>query len=111
MNGISKILGSPAWTGHQLNMGTLLSLNFFSGRHKIFIRKICVGPEKNGVYEVYFVRRSEKIIDGFQFHEVDAASIRLDEIVEMLPKPSSVSETKRLCEVFMFGAELTPYGL
>ena len=114
IDGISEISGSPAQTGHQLNIRDFAVIEVFSaeGRHKNFIGKICEGPDKDGDHEINFVRRSEKIKDGFQFHEqVDAASIRLDDIVKMLPKPSSVAATKRLCGVLKFGADLASYGL
>ena len=111
IDGISEIPGSPAQTGHQLNIGDFAVIKVFSaeGRHKNFIGKICVGPDEDGDYKVNFMRRSEKIRDGFQFLEVDAASIRLDDIVKMLPKPSSVAATKRLCAVLKFGTDLASY--
>ena len=71
-----------------------------------------MGPDEDGDNEVNFMRRSEKIRDSFQFpEEVDAAFIRQDDIVKMLPKPSSVAATKRLCGVLKFGADLASYGL
>ena len=114
VDGISEIPGSPAQTGDQLNIGNFAVIKVFSaeGRHKNFIGKICVGPNEDGDCEVNFMGRSEKIRDGFQFpEEVDAASIRLDDIVKMLPKPSSVAATKRLCGVLKFGADLASCGL
>ena len=55
--------------------------------------------------------KNQKIRDGFQFpEEVDAASIGLDDIVKMLPKPSSVATTKRLSGVLKFGIDLATYG-
>ena len=70
-----------------------------------------MGLDEDGDYEVNFMRRSE-IRDGFQFpEEVDAASIRLNDIVKMLPKLSSETATKRLCGVLKFGADLASYGL
>ena len=58
------------------------------------------------------MRQSEEIRDGFQFpEEADATSIRLDDILKMLPKPSSVAATKRLCGVLKFGADLASYEL
>ena len=71
-----------------------------------------MGPDEDGDYQINFMRRSEKIRDSFQFpKEVDAASIRLDDIAKMLPKTSSVAATKRLCGVLKFEADLASYGL
>ena len=58
IDGISKIPGTPAQTGHQLNIGDFAVIKVFSaeGRHKNFIRRICVGPDKDGDYEINFMR-------------------------------------------------------
>ena len=114
IEGISEIPGSLAQIGHQLNVEDFAVINVFSaeGRHKNSIGKIFVGSDEDCDHEVNFMRRSKKIRDGFQFpEEVDATSIKLNDIVEMLPKPSSVTATKRLCGVLKFGAHLAPYGL
>ena len=81
------------------------------GKHKKFIAKICNGPDEDGDYEVNFMKQSEKIKHGFQFPEkVDIASVQLNDIVKLLPKPTSVATTKRLRGVFKFACDLSFYA-
>ena len=82
------------------------------GKHKNFIGKICNGPDEDGDYEINFMKLSEKIKHGFQFPEkVDIACGQLNDIVKLLPKPTSVATTKRLCGVFKFACDLSFYAL
>ena len=114
MSGISKIPCNPTPTQHQLEIGDFAIIKVYSaeGKYRNFIGKICDGPDEDGDYEVNFMRQSQKIRDGFQFpEEIDAASISLQDIIQVLPQPSSVAATKRLCGIFKFGADLSPYGL
>ena len=57
------------------------------------------------------MKQSEKIKHGFQFPEkVDIASVQLNDIVKLLPKPTSVATTKRLRGVFKFACDLSFYA-
>ena len=114
MSGICEIPDSPASTKHKLKIGDYAVMKVFSaeGKHRNFIGKVCDGPDEDGDYEVNFMRQSKRIRGGFQFpEEMDAASVALDDIVQVLPKPFSVATTKRLCGIFKFRADLTIYGL
>ena len=58
------------------------------------------------------MKQSERIKNGFQFPEkVDIASVQLNDVVKLLPKPTSVATTKQLCGVFKFAYGLSFYEL
>ena len=98
----------------RIKIGDFAVVKVFSaeGKHKNFIGKICNGPDEDGDYEINFMKQSEKIKHGFQFPEkVDIASVQLNDIVKLLPKPTSVATTKRLCGVFKFACDLSFYAL
>jgi len=95
VSGMSENPGSPTAAANNLKIGDFAVIKVFSAEGKStyrnFIGKICAGPDEDGEYEVNFMRRSEKIRNGFQFPEdEDAASVTLDDIVQMLPKPYSI---------------------
>ena len=76
--------------------------------HTNFIEKISDGPDDNNDFEVSFTKQSEKIKDGFQLPEDEAAgSVALNDIVKILPKPVSVATMKRLSRIFKLKAGTT----
>ena len=80
--------------------------------YKNFVGQILDGPDEDGDYEVRFLRRSQKMNDGFVFPDItDAASIKADDVVRMLPKPSAVAATKRLRGIIGLSVNLEPYGI
>ena len=93
-----------------IKIGEFALVKVFSAeeKHKNFIGKISNGPDEDGDYEVNFMKQSEKIKHGFQLPEkVDIASVLLNDIVKLLPKPTSVATTKRLCGVFKFACDFS----
>ena len=116
MSGLCEISESPEPIKSKLKVGDFAIIKVFSADTKIFHRnfigKICDGPDDDDDFEVTFMKRSEKIKDGFKFPEdKDAASVALKDIVRVLPKPFSVATTKRLSGIFKFKADLAHYGV
>ena len=110
-----EIQGSPLSTTHQPKIVDFAVIKVFSeeGKYKHFIAKVCDKPNKDGDYEVNFLSQSQKIRYGFQYSRrgMDPATVRLDDIVHILPKSYSVAATTRFCEVFKFEADLILYCL
>ena len=66
---------------------------------KNYIAKIIDGPDSDDDYEVHFMRRCEKIKNGFVLSEEDRASVNSADIVNHIQKPDSAASTKRLSNV------------
>ena len=99
---------------YNLEVGDFVVVKVYSldDNCKNFIAHILDGPDEDRDFEVKFMTRSQKIKNAFQFPEIDdLASIRLTDIVGILPKPSSVAGTKRLAGVFKFDVNMCAYGV
>ena len=84
------------------------NVHTIGGKTKKFVGKLLSGPDEKEDYEISFLQRSNKIKNGFVFPEQeDLASISKQDIDKILPPPRPVDQTKRLCGVFTFVANLT----
>ena len=66
---ISATTSSRGSVECRIKIGDFVVVKIFSaeGKHKNFIKKICNGPDKDGDYEVNFLKLPEKIKHGFSF--------------------------------------------
>ena len=86
---------------------------FSQGKNwKNFVAQVVAGPDKDGDFDVKFMKRSCNIKYGFIFPEVeDWASIKLQDIVKVLPKPLPIAATKRLSGIYKFQINLDLLGV
>ena len=78
------------------------------GKTKKFVGKLLSGPDEEEDFEISFLQRSNKIKNGFVFPEQeDLASISKQDIDKILPLPRPVAQTKRLCGIFTFVANVS----
>ena len=84
------------------------NVHTIGGKTKKFVGKLLSGPDEEEDYEISFLQRSNKIKNGFVFPEQeDLASISKQDIDKILPPPRPVAQTKSLCGVFTFVANLS----
>lgn len=82
------------------------------GKFKKFVGLLQNGPDDDGDFKVKFMKRSNKIKNGFVFPEIeDLASAKKEEIVFILPKPTAVASTKSLSGVLRFDVNLSRFGV
>ena len=86
---------------------------FSQGKNwKNFVAQVVAGPDNDGDFDVKFMKRSCNIKYGFIFAEVeDLASIKLQDIVKVLPKPLPIAATKRLSGIYKFQINLDLLGV
>ena len=69
---------------------------------KNYIAIITDGPDSDDDYEIKFMKRSQKIRNGFVASGEELASVHSSDILVTLPRPSPVASTKRLSGVLKF---------
>lgn len=95
-------------------VGSYAIIKVFSNddNYKMFAGLLVDGPDEDNDFEVKFLKRSEKITNGFVFPDVDdIASVHRQDIVCVLPAPTPVAATKRLSGVLKFDAHLSKFGI
>ena len=75
---------------------------------KNFIALVVGGPDADDDFEVHFLKKCEKIRNGFVLSE-ELASANSSDILGSIPKPQPAAATKRLSGVWKFPESLTEF--
>ena len=69
---------------------------------KNYIALIVCGPDSDDDYEVKFMKRCERIHNGFVLSDEDPASVHSSDVIVHIEKPERAASTKRLSNVWKF---------
>ena len=86
----------------------IANVHTVGGKTKKFVGKLLSRQDEEEDFEISFLLRSNKIKNGFVFPEQeDLPSISKQDMDKILPPPCPVDQTKRLCGVSTFVANLS----